>query len=201
MNFRVLAMAVLLVTGFFQTGAAEPEKTFSVNDSYELAELIWWGAGFRDGSLQNIIWDGSPRGICRAGQVGILFGGATDKDGKAWEEGVPAKILLCPPGDGTRLDIIIPMSPLYIEKKLTGKIDIFNLAAYLTARGANVNEVWNKGRSGWGEKLFLLEFQSEAAWISLRTEHGLNGLVGTTRIVVFGKRATAEKDSETEKHY
>jgi hypothetical protein len=200
-NLRVLTIAGLILVVLSGTVAAVPDKTFPAIESHELSEMLFWGAGFRDGSLQNILWDDASPGVCRSGRAGVLFDGATAKDGTVWEEGVTSKLRLCPPTDGLRFEIAMPISPLYIGKKLTGRVDELNLAEYLRLSGANITEVWNKGRSGWGEKAFLLDYNGATVWLVLRTEHGLNGLVGTTQLAVFGKRSAAEKDSETEKHY
>lgn len=193
-----IALTLLLVNS---TVSAVPEQEFAAEASYELLDLLIWGGGFRDGFLQHVKWDDLKTGRCRTGWVGALFERGTEKDGMPWEQGVMSRLVLCSPGDGKRLELGISMSPLYIEKKLTGRVSEIQPVPYLRQHWRNVTELWNRGRSGWGEKAYEMERDGSTVWLVLRTEHGLNGLVGTTRFLLFGSREAAEKDSETEKHY
>lgn len=193
-----IAMTVMMGNS---TGVAAPAREFSAEESCEFLDLLIWGGGFRDGFLQNVKWDDSQTGSCRTGWVGVLFERAMAKSGATWEQGVMSRVELCQPGEGKRLELGLSMSPLYIEKRLTGRVAEFQPIPYLRQYWESVSELWSRGRSGWGEKAYSLERSGIKVWLILRTEHGLNGQVGTTNFLLFGSQGAAEKDSETEKHY
>ena len=98
--------------------------------------------------------------------------------------------------------IEIMMSPVMIQKSITGTPGLFDIAQYMESRGIQVENLWTQGYSGYGETGWLLQTTGKkTTWLLCRTSHGASGMVGQTQLIIFNSREMAERDSQQTHHW
>lgn len=149
------------------------------------------------------------------GSVGVLFNGVSaQRTIQSWENGELIKSVkeigfssdVSVMGqlywNARVVRISIPISPIKIQKLVTGAPGALLFGNYLASQGIVAEMLWNYGSSGYGETGWLVQSDGkEPVWIICRTTHGANGLIGSTTILIFYTLEEAEKDSAITHYY
>ena len=93
--------------------------------------------------------------------------------------------------------IDLMMSPIMIQKAITGTSGALDIAQYLVDHGIRVEKLWNQGYSGYGETGWRLQVdRKKSSWLLCRTSHGANGMIGQAQLILFFSREAADRDSQ-----
>ena len=97
--------------------------------------------------------------------------------------------------------IDLMMSPIMIQKVISGTPGTFNIEQYIGNQGIQAEKLWEQGYSAHGETGWLLQVEGKkTSWLLCRTSHGASGMVGQTQLILFNSREAAERDSR-QMHY
>ena len=194
-------LADLILSFIPDAGAKEPFISWEIKNR---DDNIFWNEQVQHSTGEKLY----PSSLI--GQAGVLLNGnSIQRVTQKWvngalvkerkDVGYPVTVSVKAPvyWNPSVVSIELMMSPIMIQKAITGTPGTFNIEQYMGNRGIQAEKLWEQGYSGYGETGWLLQGEGKkSSWLLCRTSHGASGLVGQTQIILFFTREAVDRDSQ-----